>query len=81
MGSNSLYVCTTWPIKLIRINIKDAMRYEPIFTWPGQCCVSDLCGVNMTRVMFGDCAVFREDKDRVTVIINLSQWAKLAQSA
>lgn len=35
--------------------------------------------------MFGDCAVLGEatqgDKDRATVIINLSQWARLAQSA
>lgn len=61
------------------------MRWEPIFTCQGACCVSDLCGVNMRRVMFGDCAVLGKatqgDKDRATVIINLSQWARLAQSA
>lgn len=47
--------------------------------------VSDLCGDNMRRVMFGDCAMLTEatqgDKDRATVIINLSQRARLAQSA
>lgn len=47
--------------------------------------VSDLCGDNMRRVMFGDCAMLMEatqgDKDRATVIINLSQRARLAQSA
>lgn len=57
----------------------------PIFTCRGICCVSDLCGVNMRGVMFGDGAVLGEatqgDKDRATVIINLSQCARLAQSA
>lgn len=57
----------------------------PVFTCRGICCVSDLRGVNMRGVMFGDGAMLGEatqgDKDRATVIINLSQCARLAQSA